>query len=250
MNTNRSKSTSLSKAETEGIEDQVKVLRKEVGEYYEEDAKLDEWIRFLKKSRQYDDGLACRPADIIQAMQQSQEEQEDEAGSSDGSSSEIPALAEHSFLAIGAPLGSSVQIPFRKNDGDDNEGSYILQVTKKRPICMEGDPPMSSTAVPSFVDEMAKKKQKIEEPSTSSDKLLPPSNTGEQIQVYLLPTEEQPDGTVESRGASLLQNSDAREPQFRSRPKRLAAAMVGSPIRSDATTLAPAEGVSDFFDPV
>jgi hypothetical protein len=250
MNTKKTKSSTLSKGETQAIENEVKVLRKQVGEYYEEDAKLDEWIRHLKKSREYEDELACRPADIISAMQQAQDEKEDETSSSDSRSSggDRAAISEHSFLAIRAPLGSSVQIPYPNTD-EDIDVSYILQVTKKRPLVMEGDTPRRDTAVPSYVDEMAKKKQKYEEPIKSSDRLLSECKVGEQIQVYLLPTEEQPDGKVESMGASLLQTPDPREVQFRSRPKRVASVLV-SPSRSDSTTLTPEEGLSDFFDPV
>lgn len=252
-----------SDAGSNAVSDELNNLRKQVGDFYEEDAKLDCWINLLKQKRDYGE-LACRPADIIQAMQKKkvQKESQLEKGSSDHASDSSTQATEYSFLAIRAPLGSSVQVPLPESTNGDTDlhHCYSLQVTK-RPALVEVDD-VSCAKGTERSRGTSNKKRKVGDDEDAVVEEEPNPNDAplgnDDIEVYLLPTSEvatptddpsASSGRLESTGSYLLKPPDVcLEPIIGHMFATVATPNPKAASVSDAPTLTPDEGASDFFD--
>ena len=215
------------------VGDELEAVRKQVGDYYEEDANLDHWIEQLKAKRvKYDnDNLTCRPSDVINAMQEIER-----SGPGD-------TWDERSYIAIKAPPGACLQIPHPTTTTTDHHADdgkmklYQLQVTI---------PEVSIIATTTEEDDSRKRKK--ENPETTDETTKRSSSSQQQqqqqqhtIEVYLLPTIWNRDHT-ESNGCRLLPSSFSEDGLFPSSTQMRLPSLPGTPKLTHEQ-----EGVSDFF---
>jgi hypothetical protein len=158
------------------------------------------------------------PSDIIQALYEPR----------DGSSP-MSAPPEDSILAIHAPMGSVVQVtPSHPGDASTSNSHTQLYVTT------HADVQVSASS--------RRKRDEDDDASIASMKSNEKRarrgiNDNEGIEVYMLPTEVQPDNTVVSIGArSVTENPSLN--LFRTPQERTG---------NSSSALRPDEGASDFF---
>lgn len=133
--------------------DDVQRLKQKAAKHYTEEAKLNSWLGHLS-AQKHKMELFVQPKDVIQAMNKTGQETKRYEST----------LAEQSFFAVRAPLGSTLELPHPTEAND----VYRLHVVK---------PPEPS----------ATRKRKLDD-----------------TEVYLLPTSWNNNGALESEGCSLL----------------------------------------------
>ena len=103
------------------ITDELEKVRKQVGQYYEEDAKLDAWINQVKLLPGNKRKLSCFSGDIVSAMEPELRRLADETNT----------VSLGVLLAINAPLGSTLQVPHPSEGALKGQKEFRLCVSQQ-----------------------------------------------------------------------------------------------------------------------
>jgi len=165
-----------------GVE--VERVRRQVGRFYEEEAKLDSWLEKLKSNAIGYDNLSCDLSDIIQASR--------------------PTLVHNNqqgepcHIAIHAPFGSVLQVPQPTEEDVKGERCYELYIMKPDSVRQE-ELPLTQTAG-------AKRKRSETQEDNNTAKVL--RQIRSEAQIHVLPSATKGIRKLECAGSQILSDGE------------------------------------------
>lgn len=218
------------------VAEQLEEMRRGVGAYYEEEAMLDYWIGKLRRiSAEAPTNLVCTSDDVIGALQK--------CPLQDDVTSTIPTKpSDAQIFAVQAPHGSVVQVPHRPKRA-------LNEPLAKRRLCVSCDPSFAASLERIETPCIKKRGHPLKEEVYAGRAWRENSR----VQVYMLPTGVDSNGTAVSEGVRPLPEG----PIFRSDNNTSSPLdHTGKSTEDDLNytwdftpALTRDEGVSDYFFP-
>lgn len=186
-------STSNQESSVSNVAEKLEDVRRNVGQYYEEEAMLDYWISKLRRLAAEAPHVACSAHDVVAALHHRP------SSALSGKSAFVPFTkgdSDMTVFAVRAPHGSIVQVPNHPKTG-------ILDERVNRRLFISSDPSLAyKLEHPDIAP--SKKRAKPINGKTPDPVLSKRPRTDQQIQIFMLPTYLDATATVRSDGARRL----------------------------------------------
>lgn len=209
---------------------QLEQLHNAVGTYYEEESMLDYWIGKLRNLAADAPNLQCSSHDVVEALQLLQAD----SGTLPGGNA-LPTKPHHrpnmTLFAVKAPHGSVVQVPSRP------KAKPGVQRVNRR-LFISSDPDLATS-----LENGSQVPKKRGRPKTE----VPEAKRAKQLHIFMLPTEVDKDGKIESKGVRELPENPLSAAGNFSLEDLFGANQAEEFMWDFTPALTCSEGVSDFF---